>query len=197
VLSQRVRTQVIGDRVVSEVDVRSDRLEAAGLAPLRLTAETVIRDGLIHSARTEMAPPVAARVSEARNKGIVELLYRALSAHELTILDRLVRDDFVDQSPRPGFAANRDGLAAYQETLIEGMSNLRYRLDHTVAEGDLVVVRWTMSGTHDGDLFGLGPTRRQVSLTGTESFRLENWQIVERWANVDDADLIQQIGVGV
>lgn len=54
------------------------------------------------------------------------------------------------------------------------------------AEGDRVVMRWTLRGTHLGELRGgVAPTGKAVTVTGTTTHRLVGGQIAESWGNVD------------
>ncbi len=76
--------------------------------------------------------------------------------------------------------------------------------DHTntiedmIAEGDKVVVRWTLRGMHQGVLQSavgpIPPTGKQVTVTGIHIFRIADGKIVERWAETDMLDALQQLG---
>jgi predicted ester cyclase len=56
-------------------------------------------------------------------------------------------------------------------------------IEDIIAEGDKVVVRRTVHGTHRGDIPGIPmtPTGKQVTFTVWDMFRLTDGQIVERW----------------
>ncbi len=64
-----------------------------------------------------------------------------------------------------------------------------------LAEGDTVVSRWTGRGTHKGDLMGIAPTGKQVTVTGISIQRIANGKIVEEWSNYDMLGMLQQLGV--
>ncbi len=64
-----------------------------------------------------------------------------------------------------------------------------------VAEGDLVVVRETYRLTHHGEFQGIAPTGKDVSVTGTEIYRIVDGQFVEQWVEADMLGLLQQLGV--
>ena len=68
-----------------------------------------------------------------------------------------------------------------------------------VAEGDLVVTRSTIRGTHKGEYRGLEfkgipPTGKQISWTITTIDRVADGKIVESWFNDDSVGRLQQIG---
>jgi len=64
-----------------------------------------------------------------------------------------------------------------------------------VAEGDLVVVRETYRLTHQGEFQGIAPTGKDVSVTGTEIYRIVDGMFVEQWVEADMLGLLQQLGV--
>ncbi len=67
-------------------------------------------------------------------------------------------------------------------------------IEDVIASGDQVVTRWTARGTHQGELQGIPPTGKQVTVTGMTLARIENGQIVEEWNNFDQLGMMQQIG---
>ncbi len=56
------------------------------------------------------------------------------------------------------------------------------------------MVRWSMTGTHGGELMGVPPTGRPIEVTGFDLFRIEERKIAELWQNWDQLGLMQQIG---
>lgn len=68
-------------------------------------------------------------------------------------------------------------------------------IEQVVAEGDLVAVRYTGSGTHEGAFMGVPPTGEEVALSGMRIARLEDGKITEVWGQRDDLGLLVQLGV--
>jgi predicted ester cyclase len=64
-----------------------------------------------------------------------------------------------------------------------------------IAEGDKVMTRLSAYGTHTGELFGIPPTDKQVSMTAIVIHRIENGKIVEHWSELDNLGLMQQLGI--
>jgi predicted ester cyclase len=67
-------------------------------------------------------------------------------------------------------------------------------IESCVAEGDTVVSRWTLTGTHRGAFQGIPPTGRSITFTGIESNRVVDGKFVEHWSIFDNVALLQQIG---
>jgi predicted ester cyclase len=68
-------------------------------------------------------------------------------------------------------------------------------LEQLVAEGDIVVERFTASGTHRGELMGAQPTGKTINLAGINIFRIDGDKIVERWGRLDELGLLRQLGL--
>ena len=69
-------------------------------------------------------------------------------------------------------------------------------VEDVVAEGDKVVTRITMRGTHQGEVEEFGPpTGRQVEVQGITIHRIEGGKIVEEWNSWDNMSIMQQLGL--
>jgi len=71
--------------------------------------------------------------------------------------------------------------------------DMHYVVDDTITEGDRVVVRWTATGTHLGDLMGMAPTGRHGALVGCDILRVQDGRIVESWPFYDRLAMLEQI----
>ena len=69
----------------------------------------------------------------------------------------------------------------------------RETVEDQIAEGDKVVTRWSFRGTHNGVLFGIEPTGKNVTLTGIFIDRIEDGKIVEHWDEADILGLMEQL----
>jgi NTE family protein len=95
-----------------------------------------------------------------------------------------------------GTLGNAWGLTEYQNALVGlfiAFPDLEMQVLDTIAEGDRVVIRFTMSGTHLGRFKGIEPTGKRVVGEGTNTYRLENSRIVEEWWQGDVLSLLQQM----
>lgn len=73
--------------------------------------------------------------------------------------------------------------------------DIRVTADDMVAERDKVALRWTSIGTHRGELQGIPPTNRQVTVTGITIYRFVGDRIVEEWNNTDTLGMLKQLGL--
>lgn len=73
--------------------------------------------------------------------------------------------------------------------------DLRLTIEDMIVDGDKVAVRWASTGTHLGELQGIAPTGKNVSLGGITIVRFANGKIEEEWANWDALGMLQQLGI--
>ena len=122
----------------------------------------------------------------------LEELYGAgnLDAAEEIISADYVGHDAALPEPVLGVAGVKEAVAGYRAAF----PDLRLTIKAQISEGDLVVTRWTATGTHQGELFGVAPTGKQTTVTGISIDRISDGKIVESWTNWDTLGLLQQLG---
>jgi predicted ester cyclase len=79
--------------------------------------------------------------------------------------------------------------------LYGALPDVHITLDDIIVEGDKVVVRYTVTGTHKGTYMGIIPTNKKVSFWAIEIDRMVNGKFVECWARYDTLGLMQQLGL--
>ncbi len=67
--------------------------------------------------------------------------------------------------------------------------------DEMTAEGNRVVVRARLKGSHEGEFNGILPTHRKVEIPLVISYEIENGKIVHHWLIADQMTLMEQLGV--
>jgi predicted ester cyclase len=129
------------------------------------------------------------------NKILVRrLLEEDLSRGDEAVADEVVHPDFFDHTNPPGMERSPAGHKAIGRLFRSAFPDLWWQIDDLIAEGDKVVARTTMSGTHRGDFFGIAPTGRTVSMTGVHVFRIHDGKVIEHWGSNDDLSLMRQLG---
>jgi steroid delta-isomerase-like uncharacterized protein len=130
-------------------------------------------------------------MSIEENKAVVRRFYEEWNKQNLSIVEELVAPHWVCHGAPPFSPDPKQMLTA----LWTAFPDARIAVEDLMAEGDKVVSRLTMRGTHRGDLMGIPPTGQQASLTGIEIDRIEDGKIVETWVSRDDLGFLQQLGV--
>jgi steroid delta-isomerase-like uncharacterized protein len=97
--------------------------------------------------------------------------------------------------PFPGASRGRDGMQVAADMFRRACPDWHSDVDQLVAEDDVVVERFTASGTHRGELMGVPATGETLVLTGIQVFRIQGDKIVERWGELDQMGLARQLGL--
>jgi len=129
--------------------------------------------------------------SSEDNKAAVRACFENASQGNFDALDEIVAPDYV---VHPEEVHGPDGLREMVEGYRNALSGLRVTIDQQFTEGDYVATRYTISGTHDGELMGAPPTGKDVAFTGITISRCEGGRIVEEWELTDAVGLLGQIG---
>jgi predicted ester cyclase len=133
-------------------------------------------------------------MSIEENKEIVRRYQVAYNSNTLDALNEIVAADVLTPKIMPGLPPGIEGAKAVHRTTLLGMPDFHTAIDELVAEGDKVVARVTMTGTHTGDFWGMPATGRRVEFTGMYMVRIEGGKIVEHWGEEDGVGLLQQLG---
>ena len=130
------------------------------------------------------------------NKAIVrDFIDSLFSEGDLTAVDRYLGEDFVDHDPPFDGPGGAEGIRAAGAAMRAGCPDWHSELHALIAEDDIVAERFTASGTHRGEMFGVAATGRSLELRGINIFRLRDGKIVERWGRLDELGLLRQLGL--
>lgn len=130
------------------------------------------------------------------NKTVVRRLIEQLwNQRNPGITDELLAPNFTPHDPAsPDFGRGPDALKRLAKYYIEAFPDTHFTIDEMISEGDRVVTRWTVRGTHQGRLADISPTNRQVTVTGMDIFRVSGGKVQEVWTSWDAVGLLRQIG---
>jgi predicted SnoaL-like aldol condensation-catalyzing enzyme len=110
------------------------------------------------------------------------------------VIDELYAPDYVGHiagipGPVRGPAALKHLFTAYFAAF-----DIHDSPDFLIAEGDMVAIHDTYRLKHTGGFQGIPPTGKEVTITGTDIYRIVNGKIVEQWVETDMLGLLQQLG---
>jgi steroid delta-isomerase-like uncharacterized protein len=98
---------------------------------------------------------------------------------------------FLSGFPEP---LDSNGWSGFMTAFTAAFPDARIAVDGCVSEGDTVVTRWTLTGTHQGTFQGIPATGHAVKFTGIEYNRVVGGRIAEHWSMFDNVAMLQQIG---
>ncbi|MDX6225159.1 MAG: hypothetical protein QOE64_1535 [Frankiales bacterium] len=131
--------------------------------------------------------------------------YRKLAAQVYDIFARgavkelpsVFAADFIEHEQLPG--SQTTGMAAVQEWIEAtktGISDISYRLDSVVGQGDEAVCRVQLTGTHTGELFGAPATGNAIDVMILDWVRIsDDGKVVEHWGAFQESHLMAQLGI--
>ena len=127
------------------------------------------------------------------NKDLVRRSWEA--ADNQDVLDEVYTSDAVWHLPNQdiqGVEEFKQYLTLYKTAL----PDLNVTVEDELVEGEKVVNRFTLRGTHQGEVEEFGPpTGRQMELKGITISRIEGGKIVEEWQAYDNLSVMQQLGL--
>jgi steroid delta-isomerase-like uncharacterized protein len=133
-------------------------------------------------------------VSADTNKEIVRRLGVEPWEGNLGVIDELVASNYVGHDPAMPDQQGPEGIKEFITGYLAAFPDGRITIDDQFAAGDLVATRWMGRGTQTGELMGIPPTGKQVTIAGITISRVENGKVVEEWTNWDMLGMLQQLG---
>ena len=128
------------------------------------------------------------------DKAIARKFFRMFELGDPSMADEFVATDYYNHDapdPSIGLEGVKSAVTTFKKAFPDAQVNIAYQL----AEGDKVVSRYTWSGTHQGEFYGVPATGKRVNWTVTATFRIADGKIRETWLNMDQLGLMQQLGV--
>jgi steroid delta-isomerase-like uncharacterized protein len=127
------------------------------------------------------------RFCDAANTGDAELLFKTI--------DELVEPDAQMRTPVPIDATGAEVLKEVFGRLLRAYPDLHITIEDLIEEGDKVVMRNVVTGTHQGEYMGIPPTGRSVTYNEIFIARFAGGRIAETWGVVDVLAQMRQLGV--
>jgi steroid delta-isomerase-like uncharacterized protein len=126
------------------------------------------------------------RFQDAMNTGDAERISKTI--------DELVEPDALIRTPLPLDATGAQALKEVFGRLHRVFPDLHVTVEDVIAEGDKVVSRNLVTGTHQGEYMGLPPTGKSVTYNEIFIFRFAGGRIAETWGVVDVFSQMRQLG---
>jgi steroid delta-isomerase-like uncharacterized protein len=127
---------------------------------------------------------------------VYEKVYAAMSAGgNLDDLDNYVAADAVDHQAMPGQAQGLAGLKTWVGEMRKAFPDIKLTLDRIIAHGDEMAALFTMTGTQEAPLMGMGSKGKTLNIQGVDWIRVENGKMVEHWGFVEEMKMMTQLGM--
>ena len=122
----------------------------------------------------------------AANKELVRRFYKEVYGDwDMAVADAVLSPRFVSHDWPEGGPTGPQAFRTYYAAIRSAVPDAHYIVDDLIAEGDKVVVRWRLLGTHLGAFNGIPATGASITLRGVAIYRLESGKLMERWVVSD------------
>ncbi len=129
------------------------------------------------------------------NKELIRRAYEVcLNGRQFDRAGEFYADNYVGHLGGLYEAHGPTGYSQSAQNSLSAFPDLQETPEEMVAEGDRVVVRHRVRGTHRGPFLGVPPTGKEVSITIIDFYRIANGKIVEEFSQIDLFELLRQLG---
>jgi steroid delta-isomerase-like uncharacterized protein len=136
-------------------------------------------------------------MSEENKEKARRLVEEAFGQGNVEVIHEILHSDFVcyDPNSESGEIRGADTIKGEIEYFRNAVPDLTYTVEDQVAEGDKVVTRYTASGTHQGEFFGVAGSGKHIEMSGIQIDRFdESGKLVEEWPEYDLLGAMKQMG---
>jgi steroid delta-isomerase-like uncharacterized protein len=132
-------------------------------------------------------------MSEENKSVIRDYIEQVFNARRLDLFEQSIAEEITVHAAVA--TRGRENLRKSVVIILDAFPDLQITIEDLIAEGDRVVLRDTLSGTHQGELFGIPATGEHAVWSGVWIYRLVDGKIAEIWGQADVTSLMQQLGV--
>jgi steroid delta-isomerase-like uncharacterized protein len=135
----------------------------------------------------------------ARNKATLQRFLDVSNSHDEELLAKTIDEAFHPdaraRTPMPTDATGAEVIKEVFTKLHRAFPDLHITAEDMIAEGDKVVSRQTVTGTHRGEYLGVAPTGKTITYSEIFILRFVDGRIAETWGVVDVAAQLKQLGL--
>jgi steroid delta-isomerase-like uncharacterized protein len=134
-------------------------------------------------------------MSAEENKALARRSWEIVNQKNLDLIEELYAPDLLWHEP-DGDIHGYEQAKQSSSNYFAAFPDLTHTVEDVIGEGDKVVTRYTIRGTHKGATEDFGPpTGRHIELEGISIHRFEDGKIVEEWEQYDNLSVLQQLGL--
>src|SRR3954465_14501589 len=114
--------------------------------------------------------------------------------------DEAAIDEFIPADAKGNdadFGSGREGFRKQWRAWHAAFPDLHFEIVDLIAEGDKVLTRWTLTGTHEGEILGAPGTGKKIKVEGMSFDLIENGLVAEGFDGWDNLGFRRQLGLKV
>jgi len=131
-------------------------------------------------------------------KARMERLYEEVfSQGNVDVIDELLADDFVEHEELPpGIPQGKGAPKAFTTMFRSAFPDFRMTIEEMLQDGNKVISRVRVSGTHKGEFMGIPPTDNKFDIAAIDIVEFRDDKAIGHWGVMDTAGMMEQLGVG-
>jgi steroid delta-isomerase-like uncharacterized protein len=138
-------------------------------------------------------------MSTTANKEIVRRFYaEVFNQRNIDAIDELVHPEFTNHDPTPVASRDPESMKQFIHTITQAFPDHHHEIFDLIAEGDKVVMRCTLTATHQGLFPGfldMPPTGKSICQRQIHILRVQDGKVAEHQVVRDDLAMMQQLGL--
>jgi steroid delta-isomerase-like uncharacterized protein len=139
-------------------------------------------------------------MSEQDNIRTAEKLFDAINTHNVRTHDELYAPDYKLDGPGAAGSMNLEQSRMYLEGFLDAFPDLNFKLMKKIADGDMVAITWTATGTHTGPMRTptggmIPPTGKKGVVNGCTTYEFIGGKVASSATYWDMATLLMQLGL--
>jgi predicted ester cyclase len=129
------------------------------------------------------------------NKSIVTRYNReVIQGCNMELLKEMVSSDFKNHSALPGMPEGVEGLIYFFTGILHGaFTNIKVEVKDMLAEGEKVTTRKEITGTHTGELMGIPPSSKQVTIKVIDILAVHDGKVTDHWSENNFSAVLQNL----
>ena len=147
-------------------------------------------------AMAELGEFRAQKAVEKQNKALESRMWEAWGKGDFEAFKELLAPDFAYYKPSGSTKSSSiEEVIEIGKMIHSAFPDITFSIEELIAEGDRVVVRFIITGTHSGEWFDIPATGNKFEHSGISISRIENGKVVEGWREIDMLGLYEQLGM--
>ena len=130
------------------------------------------------------------------NKAVVRRAFEEVANKgDMTTVDEIIAPEYLRHDLAGGpDASGPEGVKRLIAGLRAAFPDIKTTIEDIFADGEKVVVRFSVHGTHSGPFMGIAATGREATWRGVNIYRVSGGRIRETWQLADGLGLLRQLG---
>ncbi len=128
-------------------------------------------------------------------KALARRYVEVWNQHDPAALDTVFAAHAVRHDPATGVATGLESIQAIMQALLTAFPDLLITIDQELAAEDCAILRWTATGTHNGDFQGIPPTGKPINVIGNSVYQCADGKMIAEHSIWDTLGMLKQLGV--